>query len=314
MPGIFTVARFSFAEMLRGKVFKTIMIIGLIVNFLVCFMGFWTVSRSPLSDDIMGEQRHELERQERQEAKNDLNTQLEAEITEVTDKAVLSYLTTFLNWFIYAIYIFFGNLLAIFTAIGLLAPELERRSIYTLISKPLSRTGIIFGKLLGAAMLQALYAVIMILAAQFFFLIVGAQFQENLFPAFAIGFINFLIFSALAMFLSIHLRSIPAAGVTMIVLWTSTQSGMFVVKTVSQELFKFGEWVDWCLLVLPHQKNLGTYALSFIVDKYQQSMFDEMPDMFQLILNDPNLLVQPLVWLGCMLLMNFLGFYKKEFD
>lgn len=311
MPGILTVARFSFAEMFRGKVFKTIMIIALIANFLVCFMGYWTVSRSPLSQDIIQEQRHDLARMERQES---MESQFEQEISEVTDKAVLSYLTTFLKWFIYAIYIFFGNLLAIFIAIGLLAPELERRSIYTLISKPLSRTGIIFGKLLGAAMCQLVYAVIMILAAQFFFLISGAEYHLSLFPAFAVGFLNFLIFSALAMFLSIHLRAIPSAVVTMIVLWVSTHSGMFVITTVSQELFKFGAWVDWVLLVLPHQKNIGFYALSFIVDKYQQAMIDEMPDMFHLISADPGMLIQPAIWLACMLVLNFVSFYKKEFD
>jgi ABC-type transport system involved in multi-copper enzyme maturation permease subunit len=304
MPGVFTVARFSFAEMVKSKVFKTIMIIGLIVNFLVCFMGFWTVSRSPLSDDIIGDQRHEVTRIEGMPTDSAL----------ITDQMTLAYITTFLRWFAYAIYIFFGNLLAIFVAIGLLAPELERRSIYTLISKPLSRSGIIFGKLLGAAMCQIVYAVIMILAAQFFFLISGAEFQKLLFPAFAVGFLNFLIFSALAMFLSIHLRSIPSAVISMIVLWVSTHSGVFFIETIGKELFKFGAWLDYALLILPQQKNIGFYALSFVFDKYHRALLNQMPDMFELVSDDPGMLIQPAIWLACIIMLNFLSFYRKEFD
>jgi len=311
MPGILTVARFSFAEMVKSKVFKTIMIIGLIASFLVCFMGYWTVSRSPLSDEIIGEQKHDIERMERNES---MGSAFESEISEVTDQAVLSYLTTFLKWFDYAIYIFFGNLLAIFIAIGLLAPELERRSIYTLISKPLSRSGIIIGKLLGAFMCQIVYAVLMVLIAQFFFLIGGAGFQSALFPAFAVGFLNFLIFGSLAMFLSIHFRSIPSAVISMIILWVSTHSGVFFIKTIGKELFKFGAWLDYALLILPQQKNIGFYALSFIFDKYQRAMLDKMPDMFELVSDDPGMLIQPAVWLACIIVLNLLSFYRKEFD
>ncbi len=304
MPGVLTVARFSFAEMVKSKVFKTIMIIGIIACFLVCFMGYWTVSRSPLSDDILWDQRHEVTHIEG----------MPTDISQITDQMTLTYITTFLRWFTYAIYIFFGNLLAIFVAIGLLAPELERRSIYTLISKPLSRSGIIIGKLLGAFMCQIVYALLMLLAAQFFFLISGAKFQPELFPAFAVGFLNFLIFSSLAMFLSIHLRSIPSAVISMIVLWVSTHSGVFFITTIGKELFKFGAWLDYALLILPQQKNIGFYALSFIFDKYQQAMLGEMPDMFELVSNDPGMLIQPAIWLACIIVLNLLSFYRKEFD
>ncbi|MFH1515320.1 MAG: ABC transporter permease subunit [bacterium] len=307
MPGFITVAKFSLAEIVRGRVFKTIMIIALIVNFLVCFMGYWTVSRSPLSGEIIKEQKRELSHM-------DGIGGIPSDISELTDPMVLSYITTFLKWFAYSVYIFFGNMLVIFIAIGIMAPELERRSIYTLISKPLSRTGIISGKLLGVMICLLIYALIMILSAQFFFLIVGAKFQPSIFPAFAIGFINFLIFGALAMFLAVNFRPIPSAVVSMMILWVSTFAGTFTIKTIGQEIFKFGKWVDYVLLILPQQKNIGFYALSFIFDKYQKSMIAEAPDMLKFISDSPRELIQPLIWLGCILVINFLSFYKKEFD
>ena len=205
-------------------------------------------------------------------------------------------------------------MLVIFSAIGIMAPELERRSIYTLISKPLSRTGILTGKLLGVMLCLLIYALVMVLSAQLFFLIVGAEFQAALFPAFAIGFINFMIFGALAMFMAANFRPIPASVMSVMILWVSTFAGTFTIKTIAQEVFKFGEWVDTVLLILPQQKNIGFYALSHIFDKYSQTMLDEAPPFLKFVSDNPRELMQPLIWLGFIIVINYLSFYKKEFD
>ena len=323
MPGIFTVAKFSFAELAKSKVFKTVLVIAVLVNFLVCFMGYWTVSRSQWSSDIIDSHKQEMEwtngnpaidehqRRDPDEGYTWDNPQTQ----EITDQIALANMATFLKWFAYAIYIFFGNILVIFIAIGLMAPELERRSIYTLISKPLSRTGILFGKILGVYMTQIVYALIMLLTAQIFFISSGAGFQKAIFIPFAVGFIDFMIFGALATFFSIHFRQIQAAVLTIMILWVSTYSGMFFIKTIGQELFRFGAWLDYLLLLLPHQKNIGFYALSFIFDKYSKALFEDLPmESIKLISDDPMVLLQPAIWLACILLFNFLAFFKKEFD
>jgi ABC-type transport system involved in multi-copper enzyme maturation permease subunit len=323
MRGLLTVAKFSFAELAKSKVFKTVLVIAVLVNFVVCFMGYWTVSRSQWSSDIIDQHKTEMERMGSNPRVDDHQrrnpdegfTWDNPQTQEITDQVALANMTTFLKWFAYAIYIFFGNILVIFIAIGLMAPELERRSIYTLISKPLSRTGILFGKILGVYMTQIVYALIMLITAQIFFLSAGAGFQKAIFIPFAVGFIDFMIFGTLATFFSIHFRQIQAAVLTIMILWVSTYSGMFFIKTIGHELFKFGKWLDYLILLFPQQKDIGFYALSFIFDKYQQALFEDLPmESIKLVSNDPMVLLQPVIWFACILVLSFLAFFKKEFD
>ena len=45
----------------------------------------------------------------------------------------------------------FGNLIAVFIGVGLIGKEIERRSVYPLLAKPLSRSEFLFGKFVGLA-------------------------------------------------------------------------------------------------------------------------------------------------------------------
>jgi Cu-processing system permease protein len=47
---------------------------------------------------------------------------------------------------------FFGALIAIFSALGAVAREVEKRTIYTLLTKPISRNHFIFGKFFGVVL------------------------------------------------------------------------------------------------------------------------------------------------------------------
>jgi len=47
---------------------------------------------------------------------------------------------------------FFGALIAIFSALGAVAREIDRRTIYTLLTKPISRNHFIFGKFIGVVL------------------------------------------------------------------------------------------------------------------------------------------------------------------
>lgn len=58
----------------------------------------------------------------------------------------------------------FGLLIAVFIGIGLVWKEVERRSIYSLLSKPLSRTEFILGKYCGLGLTLAVNVVVMVVA------------------------------------------------------------------------------------------------------------------------------------------------------
>jgi len=55
---------------------------------------------------------------------------------------------------------FFGAILAIFTAIGALSGEIEKRTIYTLLAKPITRKNILLGKLVGQSLIILLNAIL----------------------------------------------------------------------------------------------------------------------------------------------------------
>ncbi|HNS31423.1 MAG TPA: ABC transporter permease subunit [bacterium] len=55
---------------------------------------------------------------------------------------------------------FFGAILAIFTAIGAVSGEIEKKTIYTLLSKPITRRNFILGKFVGQSLIILLNAVL----------------------------------------------------------------------------------------------------------------------------------------------------------
>jgi ABC-type transport system involved in multi-copper enzyme maturation permease subunit len=58
----------------------------------------------------------------------------------------------------------FGTFIAIFIGIGLVSKEVEKRSIYALIAKPMSRTQLVLGKYAGLALTLAVNVAVMALA------------------------------------------------------------------------------------------------------------------------------------------------------
>ena len=58
----------------------------------------------------------------------------------------------------------FGVLIAIFVGIGLVNQEIERKTIYTIVSKPVPRGAFVLGKYLGLVMLLALLVTLMAVA------------------------------------------------------------------------------------------------------------------------------------------------------
>jgi len=56
---------------------------------------------------------------------------------------------------------FFGALIAIFGALGAISTELEKRTIYTLLSKPIGRREFILGKFIGQSMILLINYVLM---------------------------------------------------------------------------------------------------------------------------------------------------------
>src|SRR5688572_20662253 len=109
----------------------------------------------------------------------------------------------------------FGLLIAVFIGIGLVWKEVERRSIYSLLSKPIERYQFILGKYAGLAL--TLFINVAVMTAAFYAVLayMNTQFPENaratwaapatdprMFLAIALIFVELLLVTAIALFFS----------------------------------------------------------------------------------------------------------------
>lgn len=95
----------------------------------------------------------------------------------------------------------FGVLTAIFVGVGLVFKEIDRRTIYTIVTKPVGRSQFILGKYLGLAMTLTVNLVIM--AIGFFILLAIEQCADaGLLPAIALTLFELLVVTALAILFS----------------------------------------------------------------------------------------------------------------
>jgi ABC-type transport system involved in multi-copper enzyme maturation permease subunit len=142
----------------------------------------------------------------------------------------------------------FGLFIAIFIGIGLVSKEVERRSIYALLAKPISRPQFIVGKYAGlvltlavnvAVMTLALYAVLGVLAyiqtpaARAAWEVSGTD--PRLLKAVGLIFVELMIVTAIALFFSTFSTPLLAAALTF---------GIFIVGHFNTDLKNFDRIVD----------------------------------------------------------------------
>jgi ABC-type transport system involved in multi-copper enzyme maturation permease subunit len=142
----------------------------------------------------------------------------------------------------------FGLFIAIFIGIGLVSKEVERRSIYALLAKPISRTQFIAGKYLGlvltlavniAVMTAALYAVLGYMTVT-----ESAEFKAGwdapgvdpaLLKAVLLIFVQLAIVTAVALFFSTFSSPLLSAALTL---------GIYIVGQFNTDLRNFDRIVE----------------------------------------------------------------------
>jgi ABC-type transport system involved in multi-copper enzyme maturation permease subunit len=142
----------------------------------------------------------------------------------------------------------FGLFIAVFIGIGLVSKEVQRRSIYSLLSKPIRRQEFIIGKYLGlvltllvnlAIMTVAFYAVLAYMAwsAGGWFLPTweGPAMDPGLLKAIAMIFLQLMIVTAIALVFSTFSSPMLAAALTF---------GLYVVGHFNADLKNFSNVVD----------------------------------------------------------------------
>lgn len=114
----------------------------------------------------------------------------------------------------------FGLLIAIFIGIGLIYKEIERKTIYTIASKPVARWEFLVGKYLGLLATLATEVFIMAIAFWLTLTVMDAQGTTSLFPAIWLTFVEMAVVTAVATlfgcFTSPMLSALFTIGITLI--------------------------------------------------------------------------------------------------
>lgn len=194
----------------------------------------------------------------------------------------------------------FGVLIAIFVGIGLVHKELDKRTIYTVLSKPLPRHEFLLGKYLGLLLTLLVNLAIMaagLLLVLYFFL---WDFSPSLLWAFYFIYLELMLLTALTIFFSSFT--------------TSTLSAIFTLA-----LFVIGH-------LSPDLKLLALKSESLFTRGLTKFMYYLLPNLENFNLKGVvvyNLPVSPeriifvtlyaLLYIGVLLLLAALVFQRKDF-
>jgi ABC-type transport system involved in multi-copper enzyme maturation permease subunit len=114
---------------------------------------------------------------------------------------------------------FFGTLIAIFIGVGLVSKEIERRSLYPLLAKPLSRSEFFLGKYVGLCATLLVNTAVMTVGVLATLIFVGHGADLHLLRAVYPLYLGFLLVVALALLLStLTSAALAAVGTVGVVL------------------------------------------------------------------------------------------------
>jgi len=108
-----------------------------------------------------------------------------------------------------------GVIIAIFVGIGLVSKEIERRTIYTILAKPISRSQFILGKYLGLIITLGVNLVIMFDVFLFTLWMTQVPITMVLVQAVALMMVEFLVVTATALFFSTFSTPTLSAALTL---------------------------------------------------------------------------------------------------
>ena len=110
-----------------------------------------------------------------------------------------------------------GVMIAIFVGIGLVSKEIEKRTIYTIMARPISRTQFVVGKYCGLSCVLLLNLLIMMVVFVGMMQVYRAPVHGSIFQAVQLIFVELLLVTAVAMLFSTFSSSTLSAILTVAV-------------------------------------------------------------------------------------------------
>lgn len=127
---------------------------------------------------------------------------------------------------------FFGVLIAIFVGIGLVNKEIEKKTIYTIVSKPVARYEFLLGKYLGLTITLFVNTVVMAVGLLVVLYFQAVPIDGLLFQALGMIFVEFMVITAMALLFSTFTSATLSAIFTL---------AMYVIGHLTADLKVFGD-------------------------------------------------------------------------
>jgi ABC-type transport system involved in multi-copper enzyme maturation permease subunit len=129
----------------------------------------------------------------------------------------------------------FGVLIAIFVGISLVSKEIDKKTIYTIISKPVPRYAFLLGKYLGLVITLLANTIVMMIGFLIVLQVMDVPITALLFKSLAMIFLELMVITAVALLFSTFTSSTLSAIFTLAV---------YVIGHLSADLKTFGDKLE----------------------------------------------------------------------
>src|SRR5215217_3286027 len=129
----------------------------------------------------------------------------------------------------------FGVIIAIFVGIGLVSKEIDKKTIYTILSKPVPRYEFLLGKYLGLCLTLFANTAIMVMGLLMVLKFTEVPIEWVLFKSLSLMFLELMVITAVALLFSTFTSSTLSAIFTL---------AIYVIGHLSGDLKAFGEKMD----------------------------------------------------------------------
>jgi len=159
-----------------------------------------------------------------------------------------------------------GVLIAVFIGIGLVAKEVERRSIYSLLSKPITRSQFILGKYLGLVFTLVVNLAVMAIAYYIVLACLDWLTPESAKKAWEAAALDPMLLKAFA------LISVELMLVTALALFFSTFSSTFLSASLTLAVYIIGHFSD-------DLRSLESFGASPVVSTVGRWLYYALPNL-----------------------------------
>jgi ABC-type transport system involved in multi-copper enzyme maturation permease subunit len=129
----------------------------------------------------------------------------------------------------------FGSIIAMFLGVSVIHKELERKTVYTVLSRPLHRSTFVLGKYAGLLLTVAVEVAVLVVVYSLFMLVRGDIPDLTLFVSMAMLMLELSLLTAWATLFSAYSAPTTAAAFTLAV---------FVIGHLADDIWLFGSQAD----------------------------------------------------------------------